>query len=197
MYTSGYAHIYKRNADLRLWAPWPPPSYRGAGTWLIGCSHHPCFKKNNVNLVKFSKFSKFSQFSQFIPWLLVNIPCGAMKKCCRTIYTIPNAQFIQFTLGKAHVDSSPLRNFNTKSLLPFAEQFSSVNSVPKNPNLAFHELIDVAINFHPQHYPPHHRHRYHHYQPGWPRQELDQAVQDSLQVKPKPEKKIIIKFVAI
>ena len=98
------------------------------------------------------------------------------------------AQFIQFTLGKAHVDSSPLRNFNTKSLLPFAEQFSSVNSVPKNPNLAFHELIDVAINFHPQHYPPHHRHRYHHFQPGRPRQELDQAVQDSLQVKPKPEK---------
>ena len=99
------------------------------------------------------------------------------------------AQFIQFTLGKAHVDSSPLRNFNTKGLLPFAEQFSSVNSVPKNPNLAFHELIDVAIFLHPQHYPPHHRLRYHqHYQPGWPRQELDQAVQDSLQVKPKPEK---------
>ena len=55
-------------------------------------------------------------------------------------------------------------------------------------NLAFHELINVAIYLHPQHYPPHHRHRYHHYQPGWPRQELDQAVQDSLQVKPKPEK---------
>ena len=95
-----------------------------------------------------------------------------------------------FTLGKAHVDSSPLRNFHTKSFLPFAEQFSSVYSVPKNPNLAFHELIDMPIYLHPQHYPPHHLHRYHHYQPGWPRQELDQAVQDSLQVKPKPEKKL-------
>ena len=94
-----------------------------------------------------------------------------------------------FTLGKAHVDSSPLRNFHTKSFLPFAEQFSSVYSVPKILNLAFHELIDMAIYLHPQHYPPHHLHRYHHYQPGWPRQELDQAVQDSLQVKPKPEKK--------
>ena len=171
--------VLKVFADLRLSAPWPPPSYREAETWLIGCSHHPCFKRNNVNLVN-----------------LVNLFHGCLWTSLVKKGFV--AQFIQFTLGEAHVDSSPLRNFHTKRFLPFAEQFSSVYSVPKNPNLAFHDFIDMPIYLHPEHYPPHHRHRYHHYQPGWPRQELDQAVQDSLQVKPKPErKKIIIRFVAI
>ena len=48
--------VLKVFADLRLSAPWPPPSYREAETWLIGCSHRPCFKRNNVNLVNLVNF---------------------------------------------------------------------------------------------------------------------------------------------